>query len=235
MQEIWKDITEYEGSYQVSNFGNVRRLDRQVGSEPRVRVIKGKILKKKINKGGYHCVHLRDGKIESHPSVHRLVAEHFIENKDSKPTVNHIDGNKLNNHFNNLEWATHEEQSSHAISSGLRIIRGKPKFSKSFKKEILDYYLINGCSIVQLAKHFEVSERTAGRIVNNGVHARTTTKVKEDGSLEVREILTKGEVSEIKKLRSEGLTLLEISKMFNRGTSQIWRVCKDLSRTTNIE
>ena len=68
--------------------------------------------------------------------VHRLVAQYYIENKENKPFVNHIDGNKLNNHISNLEWVTHRENMDHAISTGL-IKRGEdnPK-SKFTEKEV---------------------------------------------------------------------------------------------------
>lgn len=235
MKEEWKDVVGFEGIYQVSSSGQVKSLDRFVQVGKGIRFRQGLVLKQKTKKGGYLCVHLRNQDKECHPTVHRLVAEHFIDNPDMKPTVNHIDGNKKNNSSENLEWATSKEQIQHAIDSGLLKNTASPKYSKEFKKEILNYYDQTNCSIYQLSVRFGISERTAGRLVKFGVKPRTTTKVNKDGSFEVKNIITKEQVEEIKKLRKQGMTLLEISKLFDRGTSQIWRICKDLSRTTNIE
>ncbi len=80
---------------------------------------KGKLLKPSIDKYGYKKVVLtKNGKRKTY-TVHRLVAMAFIPNPYSKKTVNHIDGNKLNNCVDNLEWATSKEQKEHAIKHGL--------------------------------------------------------------------------------------------------------------------
>ena len=80
---------------------------------------KGRVLKPKIDRYGYEVVTLsKDGKRKSY-YVHRLVAMAFIDNHLQKETVNHIDGNKLNNSVENLEWATQKEQKVHAIKLGL--------------------------------------------------------------------------------------------------------------------
>lgn len=108
MEEIWKDIEGYEGLYQVSNLGRVRSLPR--------RTTKGKILKTFIDYAGYEIVTLCNTN-KKNPSckfrVHRLVAQAFITNPNELPQVNHIDGNKLNNSAENLEWVTAKENINH--------------------------------------------------------------------------------------------------------------------------
>lgn len=117
--EVWKDIVGYEGVYQVSSLGRVRSLDRTKKDRWGNNVpLSGRILKQKLNRGGYYCVHLRTNK-ESHPTVHRLVALTFIDNPENKETVNHKDGCKTNNAVENLEWATISENTKHAIENGL--------------------------------------------------------------------------------------------------------------------
>ncbi len=236
MQEIWKDIKGFEGYYQISNTGKVKSLARMRKSKNgSLSPLPERLLKLKTNKAGYKCVHLRCMEYQCWPNVHRLVAEAFISNPENKPTVNHIDANKENNNVDNLEWSTHSEQMVHAVNNDLLEVRGAPKYSKEFKKQILDYYNCNNISITALSKVFGISERTAGRIVNEGVKPRTTTRVLADGSIIVEDILSKEQVEEIKRLRLEGMTLSAIAKLFNRGTSQIHRITRGESRNNDIE
>ena len=78
-----------------------------------------RILKPRTSKNGYLYVHLRFGNISKYVKIHRLVAEAFVLNEENKPCVNHIDGNKLNNYANNLEWVTISENTIHAMKMGL--------------------------------------------------------------------------------------------------------------------
>ena len=74
----------------------------------------GDILKGRL-KNGYHLVCINQ---KYHP-VHRFVAMAFLERTDDRNFVNHIDGNKSNNHVSNLEWCTHQENVKHAVDTGL--------------------------------------------------------------------------------------------------------------------
>jgi hypothetical protein len=99
--EIWKDIPEYEGLYQVSNFGNVKSLNyKRSGKE--------KILKPQPNNKGYLRIGLSKNGNSTLFFVHRLVASVFLKNDNNLPIINHKDENPLNNHVDNLEWCTHE-------------------------------------------------------------------------------------------------------------------------------
>ena len=106
MKEIWKDIKNFEGLYQISNLGNVKSLERKIKSRKCEEIIKVPSL---AGKGYYRLPLCKNGKIKYY-YIHRLVAETFINNTDNKPTVDHIDRNKLNNCVSNLRWATYKEQ-----------------------------------------------------------------------------------------------------------------------------
>ena len=119
MTEKWKDIIGYEGYYQISDYGNVRSLDRKIHFNKGYSIKKGKILKPILNKKGYYKVCLSKEQKEKRFFIHRLVAIHFINNPLQKEQVNHKDGNKKNNCVDNLEWCTNLENQRHAIEKGL--------------------------------------------------------------------------------------------------------------------
>lgn len=102
--EIWTDIKDYEGYYQVSNIGRVKRL----AGSPNCKI--DRILSPAKDSNGYLFVYLSKNGKQKHYSIHRLVLENFspVENMD-KLQVNHLDENRQNNVLSNLEWATAQE------------------------------------------------------------------------------------------------------------------------------
>lgn len=125
----WRDVKGYEGIYQVSNTGRLWSVKRLVKySEIQSAWRGGHEVKQEEVWDGHFRVGLNLDKKTRKTGIHRLVAEAFIPNPENKPQVNHIDGNKANNHVSNLEWVTAKENETHARKTGL-------------KKGIIKYYV----------------------------------------------------------------------------------------------
>lgn len=149
-KEEWRDIDGYEGLYQVSSFGRVRGIDRIVNN-PKYKhtgmTIKSKLLHQyKVN--GYLRTQLYKNSGYKNIFVHRLVAKAFIPNEDGKKFVNHLDGNKHNNNYANLEWCTRSENQIHAYKKGLQKPSMKQKeitslLAKNKTKKIGQYDMKN--------------------------------------------------------------------------------------------
>ena len=145
LTEVWKDIPDFEGSYQVSNMGRVRSVDRLVTyKDGRKCKFKGKVRKLQVDKStGYEHVGLCSDDGQNTKKVHRLVLETFKPHVNMNDLqVNHMDGDKLNNHLTNLEWVTSRDNILHAHDTGLVNIVGErnhnAKLSNADVLEILE-------------------------------------------------------------------------------------------------
>lgn len=159
MKEIWKPVVGYENDFLISNKGRLKRIKT------------GNILKSNLVGKGYLacCVSLGDRNNKKSFKIHQLVAQVFIDNPDNKPIINHIDGNKLNNSIENLEWCTYSENTQHAYDNNLMTIyRGEDiKTSKLTEKEVLeirDYY--GRLSSRKVAKLYNVNKNAILNIWN---------------------------------------------------------------------
>jgi DNA-binding transcriptional regulator YiaG len=166
--ERWKDISEYEGMYQVSNLGNVKSLRRKKWNGFDYQEIVEKILAQKIHKQ-YKYINLCKSGEQKMIGVHRLVALSFIPNPEGKRYVNHKDNNPSNNHMDNLEWATQAENINHAVRQG-RFNQGtlspRTKFTEEQVKEIRRKILAKEISQTKLAKELGVTQNCISEIVN---------------------------------------------------------------------
>ena len=108
MNIIWKDIPCFQGKYQANTNGEIRNKKNN------------NIIKQYINNKGYYTVTLYRNHKSSRYNVHTLIAKTFIKNNDNLPLINHMDGNKLNNNINNLEWCTSRHNIEHAYNNGLK-------------------------------------------------------------------------------------------------------------------
>lgn len=134
----WRPIPGYEGFFIISEYGDIKSLPREIiRSNGRNFFMKeGKLLKPFISNCGYKRIALRNNEKKIKYSVHRLVALAFLELDDSRPFVNHIDGDRSNNHFSNLEWSNMRENNCHRFLNknktskyiGVSYIKAKKKF-----------------------------------------------------------------------------------------------------------
>lgn len=119
--EDWKPVPDFENSYFVSNFGEIKSIERIVTRKKQGDIKKkSQILHQYVTPKGYCRVQLNDGKRCKNLMVHDIVAMAFIPNVEHKPYVNHKDGRKTNNYVSNLEWVTCSENLIHAYENGLK-------------------------------------------------------------------------------------------------------------------
>jgi len=166
-KEIWKAVVGYELLYHVSNKGRVKSLERFVykkrNNKPVVQVYKERILKPSLNKK-YNYWNLPISNINDKrwkmKKVHRLVGEAFIPNPENKPQINHIDGNRLNNNLENLEWCTCQENMTHAGETGLMPTKLNPDKVRKIRKMRVD-----GLTLQAIGAVFNVSLQQVHNIV----------------------------------------------------------------------
>jgi hypothetical protein len=172
MQEIWKDIPGYEGIYQVSNFGYFKSFNKQNKINKLKGIDTSRILKLRKSRCGYLYTVFSVNSVRKTIKPHRVVASVFLENKDNKPCVNHINGIKSDNRVENLEWVTHSENTIHAVSIGLKKgVRGSDSHLSKLTKEIVDEirfrYENESISQEKLGLDYDVSQIQVSRIVRN--------------------------------------------------------------------
>lgn len=124
MEEIWKPIDGYDGSYEVSNLGVVKSVGNN--KKRKEKILKNNILMLKKANAYYPYKYVRLSKKckTDFKYLHRLVAFYFIPNPENKPCVNHIDNNPSNNDISNLEWCTHKENVQHCMKQKRHVYWG---------------------------------------------------------------------------------------------------------------
>ena len=169
MKEIWKDIKDYEGLYQVSNLGRVKRITT------------GRVLKPLKHANGYIMVKLSKNSIVYTKTVHRLVAEAFIPNPEHKSEINHIDENKTNNNVSNLEWMTRKENINHGTrTERMAKTQSIPIIGTNVKTgESKEFYGARECARQLGLTHGNITSVLKGRYKQTGGY---TFKYKEESN-----------------------------------------------------
>lgn len=153
--EIWVKIKGTKYNY-VSSNGRFKL------EKPNKEV---KYLKTYVGKTGYYNIRMNIDGVSKLCKCHRIIAQHFIENPNNLPQVNHVDGNKLNNSIHNLEWVTNKQNSDHAWANGLikKQLGEKATKSKLKEKDVFDI-LNSKLSISELAKIYNVHKSSIDAI-----------------------------------------------------------------------
>lgn len=167
LNHIYKEVPKTNGRYLVSPKGEISN--------------RFKILKTFINNSGYECLIIHVDKKRKHILIHRVVAKVFVLNKENKREVNHLDGNKLNNNANNLEWCTSSENKKHALKTGLKIYN-KPTLG--IKKGKTSKY--NNVSFDQSRNRWIGAIRDKGK-----THYQKRFKTEEEAALHVNWVIDK--------------------------------------------
>lgn len=178
-QEIWRPVVGYEGLYEVSNMGRVKSLYRSfLRKDNWPMVVNERILKQQHNADGYLCVTLSKDCKGKKFSVHVMVGEVWVEKPavidNEKLELNHIDGNKLNCLYSNLEWVSHHDNMEHAWKNNL--CKSNSKISKEQLQEIFDLRQ-RGISYSNISKDVKVSRTHVIQILNGKRLKRKTNEL----------------------------------------------------------
>jgi hypothetical protein len=160
----------------------------------------GKIKSLILGKNGYYAIHLYHNGACRREYLHRLLCKHFKPNPDNKRTVNHIDGNKLNNNLSNLEWSTDSENIKHAHDTGLN--KGSSKVTEDHLKQIYKRFF-NGESLTAISKDFPYNNVTVSNHFTKYIN-----KLGEQDKRSVQERLNK-----LSRAKSSGLTKRVVIKL----------------------
>jgi hypothetical protein len=171
--EFFKPIIGYEGRYEISNYGIVKSCAKEwlACGNRKVHRKKGDSILCTMIHNDYPRATLTDcNGIKKTYSVHRLVALNFIDNPNNYPIVNHLDSNRSNNYYKNLEWTTYKGNAIHAFENGNRKGRKGESNPQSRYRDrdirIIRKLAADGFySQEKIAKMFEDNQSNIGRII----------------------------------------------------------------------
>lgn len=155
-EETVADVVGYEGLYKVTSYGGIWKIDSAGNVVKRIKIYR--------TYSPYVKVHLTKNKETKYLYLHRLVAEAFVSNPLNKPIVNHLDGEKYNCRYDNLEWCSYYDNHQHAYDTGLN---PRYKLSAEQKYQICENYFSKQKTVKQLSAEFGVKPGSIYKHINN--------------------------------------------------------------------
>lgn len=226
-------IEDFEGRFMITDFGRLFSIN---GRWKGIR-----LLKHAVDGPGYYNATLRMKPKCRVVRIHQLVGEHFVDNPDNKPQLNHKDGDKLNNYYTNLEWATPLENIQHAIRIGLIDKKGEKHHHAKLKDcDIpLIFEMRNKEMLMKnIAHHFGVSRRTIGDVLNRNLWTHVSINsslyniksglLNYKGEKHHNSKLIEKQVYEMHLLRKQGLTYKQISFKYNISITHVHYIINGL-------
>ena len=158
-----KDVLGFEELYKITEEGRLFSVRKQRFLTPSI----------SPNSGYLRIGLYKDSKVK-YDAIHRIVAVAFVPNPENKPCVNHKDGNKLNNHYLNLEWCTHSENTQHMLKTGLKtnFICGEvSNLSKLTEEQVLEIRSLSeiGYTQKEISEQFNIHQSLVSCIKNRKI------------------------------------------------------------------
>lgn len=151
--EVWKPVKGFEQYFMVSCYGRIK-------SVPRITRNYERIIKPFIGPRGYYEIHIFLNRQRIHKKVHRIVLESFVPNIDNKPSIDHIDTNKLNNCLTNLKWVTNKENSNNKATLE-RVIAALKRAHKINEKPVAQIDAKTG-EVIALYESVKIAAKETG-------------------------------------------------------------------------
>lgn len=154
--ETVADVVGYEGLYKVTSYGGIWKTDSYGNAIRRLRIYR--------TGSSYVRTGLTKNNKRDFDYIHRIVAKAFVPNPHNLPIVNHIDGDKYNCRFDNLEWCSHYDNHQHACDTGLH---PKFKLSAEDKYQICESFTSKQKTVKQLSEEYGVVQSAIRKHIKN--------------------------------------------------------------------
>ena len=213
--ECWRDVVGYEGFYEVSSFGRVRRIAVGAGNTPRLRHLS-------LGTSGYLSLVLSKRNVKKNHMVHRLVAICFIGHPPSAVhQVAHADGDKLNNFADNLRWATPRENNFDKYSHGTAVFSNGRRYGVLSDEDVVRIRL-DPRQYSSVASQFNITPAMVGSIKRKECYSRVSPEVNGISCGKRKHKNIADDV--VRSIRADSRNNQEIADDVGVNRSVIWRI-----------